>query len=162
MQFAAEQIYNSKKDKTALPEHGPIYMVKKFLAAQRKDGPNAITDWDISANAGANIGAGSDTTGSALSTIVYYLYRDPAVLQRVRKEIETFDLSSRPTFQEVQKMPYLQAVIKEAFRVQPGVALPLWREVPRGGAVVAGQFFPDGVGPARTPFPFDKTPLHEC
>jgi cytochrome P450 len=67
------------------------------------------------------------------------------VLQRVRKEIDSVGLTSKPTFQAVQQMPYLQAVIKESLRMHPAAGLPLWREVPKGGAVICGQFFPEGV-----------------
>ncbi|KAM6505407.1 pisatin demethylase [Fusarium solani] len=42
-------------------------------------------------------------------------------------------------------MPYLQAVIKEALRLHPGVGTQLTRVVPKGGVVIEGQFFPEGV-----------------
>lgn len=159
--FASEKIETSRREKQDLPDDGPVYMVKKFLDAQRRDEKKGITDWDIAANAGSNIGAGSDTTAIALSTIVYYLYRDARILERVREEVDGAALSPRPNFQEAQKLPYIQAVIKEALRVQPGVGLPLWRKVPKGGAVVCGQFFPEGVGfHPRVPLSFPCFPAN--
>lgn len=143
--FTNDKIAFTKKEKQDLPENGPIYMVKKFIDAQRKDDKKGITDWDVSANAGANIGAGSDTTAISMSTIIYYVYRCPRALQKVREEIHSVGLAPQPTFQTVQQMPYLQAVIKEALRMHPAIGIPLWREVPRGGAVLCGQFFPEGV-----------------
>ncbi|KAI0841395.1 cytochrome P450 [Hypoxylon sp. FL0890] len=141
--FASEKIQSARQETEDLPEDGPISMLRKFLDVQRKDEKKGMTDWDIAANVGSNIGAGSDTTAIALNTIVYYMYRDKHVLERVRAEIAS--LPARPSFQEVQKLPYLQAVIKESLRIQPGVGTPLWREVPKGGAVVCGQFFPEGA-----------------
>jgi cytochrome P450 len=47
-------------------------------------------------------------------------------------------------------MPYLQAVMKEALRVHPATGYPMFRVVPQGGEVLAGQFFPEGV---RAPLP---------
>ncbi|RYP41574.1 hypothetical protein DL767_000916 [Monosporascus sp. MG133] len=143
--FVTDKIETSRREKQDLPDHGPVYMVKKFINAQRKDDKKWMTDWDIVANAGSNIGAGSDTTAIALSTIVYYMYRDPQILQRVRMEVDSASLPARPNLHEVQKLPYLQAVIKESLRVQPAAGVPLWREVPKGGAVVSGQFFPEGT-----------------
>lgn len=49
------------------------------------------------------------------------------------------------TFVDSQQMTYLQAVIKEALRMHPATGLPLSRVVPRGGATISGQFFPEGV-----------------
>jgi len=42
-------------------------------------------------------------------------------------------------------MPYLQACIKEGLRVHPATGLPLARVVPKGGAIIAGTAFPEGV-----------------
>ena len=42
--------------------------------------------------------------------------------------------------------PYLTAVINEAFRIYPPVPIALPRVTPKGGAWVAGEFVPEGVG----------------
>lgn len=103
---------------------------------------------------GANIGAGSDTTGITLTAVIYYLMRNPQCLQKLRQEIDTADeegrLSTPLTFQEGQKLPYLQATIKEALRLHPAVGQILSRVVPEGGAELAGRFFPPGVSHAIT------------
>ncbi len=49
------------------------------------------------------------------------------------------------SFQEAQKLPYLQAVIKEGLRLHPATGLPMVRVVPKGGATLAGRFFPEKV-----------------
>ncbi|KAJ4322848.1 pisatin demethylase [Fusarium piperis] len=96
-----------------------------------------------------NIGAGSDTTAIGLSSIVYYLYSNPRTLGRLREEFDKFakagELSNPISFEQAQKMAYLQAVIKEALRLHPGVGTQLTRVVPKGGAVIEGQFFPEGA-----------------
>lgn len=101
-----------------------------------------------------NIGAGSDTTAIGLSSIVYYLYSNPRTLNRLREELDEFaeagELSDPVGFQQAQKMPYLHAVIKEALRLHPGVGTQLTRVVPKGGVVIEGQFFPEGV--SRNPW----------
>ncbi|KAK4208431.1 cytochrome P450 [Rhypophila decipiens] len=144
--FASEKITMARQEHGDLAEDGPATtMVRKFLDAQRREPKKGLTDWDVAANAGSNIGAGSDTTAIGLIATVYYLFRDPAILERARQEMDSEGLPDRPSFQEAQKLPFLQAVIKESMRLLPGVGLPLWREVPKGGAVVCGRFFPEGT-----------------
>lgn len=113
----------------------------------RKQGK--IEDHDIVTSLGANIAAGSDTTAISLSTIIYYLTKNPHKAQKLRDEIHEFEekgeISDPAMFQEVQKMPYLQAVIKEALRIHPATGQLLGRVVPPGGATICGRFFPAGV-----------------
>lgn len=40
---------------------------------------------------------------------------------------------------------YSQAVMKEAMRMHPGVAFPLERYVPKGGATISGTWLPEGT-----------------
>jgi cytochrome P450 len=98
---------------------------------------------------GTNIGAGSDTTGISMSAIIYFLMKYPHCLQKLRDEIETAErqgnLSNPVSFQEAQKLPYLQATIKEALRLHAAVGQILSRVVPEGGAQIAGRHFPQGV-----------------
>lgn len=99
---------------------------------------------------GSNIGAGSDTTGISMTAIIYFLMKHPDCLQKLRDEIDTAaregKLSNPVTFQESQKLQYLQATIKEALRLHPAVGQILSRVVPEGGAQLAGRHFPQGVG----------------
>jgi cytochrome P450 len=98
---------------------------------------------------GSNIGAGSDTTGISATAIVYFLIKNPRCMQKLQDEIAgsmaAGELSETVTFWEGQKLQYLQAVIKEALRLHPAVGMPLARVVPKGGATLAGQFFPENV-----------------
>ena len=104
---------------------------------------------DVRATLSANIIAGSDTTGISLSAIIFYLLCHPRCVQQLRREIDDLatigKLSDPITFHEAQQLPYLQAVIKEALRMHPATGLIMPRIVPRGGAHLAGRFFPEGV-----------------
>lgn len=103
-----------------------------------------------------NIAAGSDTTGISATAIVYYLMKNPRCMKKLQDELAESaaagELSETVTFQEGQKLQYLQAVIKEALRLHSAVGMPLTRVVPQGGATLTGQFFPEGVSgiPHRT------------
>lgn len=96
-----------------------------------------------------NIIPGSDTTGSALSAIAYYLCKSPIALALLWREIDDHDALHGPSslfsLKEVRSMPYLQAVVKESLRVNPAIAMPLARVVPKEGAHFSGHFFRSGV-----------------
>lgn len=97
----------------------------------------------------ANVGAGSDTTSVSLTGILYYLFKTPKALAKLRAEIldgiTRGEVDEPITFDQAQKLPYLQAVIKEGMRMHPATGLPMWRVVPKGGVTIAGTFFPENV-----------------
>ncbi|PQE13359.1 cytochrome P450 oxidoreductase protein [Rutstroemia sp. NJR-2017a BVV2] len=119
--------------------------LEKFLRKHESD-PTSFTRAHIFGGCGANVAAGSDTTGISLAAIFYYLLKRPDCYQKLREEADAVQPSPSKefTFQEAQAMPYLQAVIKEALRVHPAFGMPLERVVPQGGATIAGRFFPAG------------------
>ncbi|KAK4908910.1 hypothetical protein LTR66_017526 [Elasticomyces elasticus] len=143
-QFTFQHIQESKATMKNHSADLPSHMAMKLVQKQTQS-PHDLSDWDVLSTAGSNVGAGSDTTAISLSSTLYYLLRNPECLARLRKEIEDSGVGSSPTFKETQAMPYLQAVFKEAFRVHPGTGYPLFRTVPKGGEVIAGQFFPEEV-----------------
>ncbi|KAH6723524.1 cytochrome protein [Leptodontidium sp. MPI-SDFR-AT-0119] len=96
-----------------------------------------------------NIGAGSDTTTVAINAAIFHTYSTPHVLKALRKELDDAiangRISNPITFKEAQGLPYLQAVVKEALRIHPPIGSQLSRVVPKGGAHLAGHFFPEGT-----------------
>lgn len=113
------------------------------------ENPEKLTQFHIFLVGLANITAGSDTTASTLSGMLYLLLAHPRVLAKLQAEVRDFTasgrLSERPTFKEGQQMPYLDAVLKESLRLHSAVGLPLWRVVPAGGVHIAGHFIPEGT-----------------
>lgn len=136
-------------DKTISQAEGVTRDFLDRLLDQHEQNPEKTTMYHVFLVGLANINAGSDTTATSLSGILYYLLKTPRALARLREEIDDFtargQLSANPTFKETQRMPYLDAVVKEALRMHPAVGLPLWRVVPKGGVEVAGRFLPPGT-----------------
>ena len=93
--------------------------------------------------------AGSDTTAISLRACFYYLIKTPRAYKRLIDEILAADqagqLSPNITYEECLKLPYLQAAMKEAMRLHPGVGFPLERFVPEGGATICGEYLPTGT-----------------
>ncbi|KAJ6020294.1 hypothetical protein N7499_003580 [Penicillium canescens] len=122
--------------------------LRKFLTAHDRD-PLTFTSTHLLFGCVQNIFAGSDTTAIALSSIIFHLTRNPSCLAKLREEINAAaadgTISDPVTFAQSQSLPYLQAVIKEALRINPAVGLPLVRVVPAGGAMLCGEFFREGT-----------------
>ncbi|SMY26207.1 unnamed protein product [Zymoseptoria tritici ST99CH_1A5] len=89
-----------------------------------------------------NLLAGSDTTAISLRACFYYLIKTPRVTAKVREELEQQEqqgnISNPIKLEESLQLPYMQAVIKEATRLHPGVGFPLERFVPPEGATICG------------------------
>ncbi|KAF7187556.1 Pisatin demethylase [Pseudocercospora fuligena] len=132
----------------------PKDFLAKYMGQHLKD-PSHFSIGDVMNGLGANINAGSDTTSTTLSAILYHVHKNPEVLAKLRQELEENErngnISSPITFKQAQSLPYLQAVIKETLRIHPAVGITLPRVVPQGGVHIAGHFFPDnevvGINP---------------
>ena len=142
---AREELTAQTEDGTST---GPQDFLGKWLAFHAED-PTRFTAHNIVVGMVANVIAGSDTTSTTLSAILYYLLKNPSTIAKLRDEIDSYQengqISSPVTFKESQAMPYLQAVIRETQRLHPATGLPLPRVVPEGGATICGTFFPQGV-----------------
>lgn len=123
-------------------------LLSKFLAAQHSH-PDFMTDARVLTMAVSMSFAGSETTGISLAAVFYYLLHTPHALARLTEELHTSlpPPSDAPlvSWQESQTLPYLDACIKEAFRVHPAAGLPLERVVPEGGMEIDGAWIPGGT-----------------
>lgn len=117
----------------------------RFRQMQTID-PSFMTDFRVLTMATSLINAGADTTGASLSAVFYYLLRNPSTLRKLIAELANspFTPAGLLPWAAAQKLSYLDAVIQEAFRLFPAVALPLERHVPSGGATIAGRYVPAG------------------
>jgi cytochrome P450 len=101
---------------------------------------------EIHSNAYLLIMAGSETSATALSGLIYYLCLTPSALSELNTEIRsTFSASDAITFSSTSKLKYLNACIEEGLRIYSPVAHGLSRVPPPGGELVDGYFVPEGV-----------------
>ncbi|KAI1116399.1 cytochrome P450 [Nemania sp. NC0429] len=129
-----------------------VDLLSKFLAA-RDARPEFMNDRLVLAMAVSMAFAGSETTAISLSAVFYNLLRHPRVLARLRAEIDDAARAGHfadyelgvVTWAESQRLPYLDACIKEAFRAYPAAGLPLERIVPEPGVDIAGHHVRGGT-----------------
>jgi cytochrome P450 len=73
------------------------------------------------------VAAGTETTAWALTVITFYLLQSPEKLQRLRDELKEANATSST---QLEKLPYLTAVIQEGLRLSFGVCSRLPRIAP--------------------------------
>ncbi|KKY18428.1 putative benzoate 4-monooxygenase cytochrome p450 [Phaeomoniella chlamydospora] len=136
-------------------------MMERWLGVRRQY-PDRMAESEIFGAAVANIGAGADTASGTLQGLFYFLLRNPHHLQRLREEIDAAqargELSDIVAYNEGQKLPFLQACIKETYRYHPAVPSGLSRVVPPGGITIAGRFFTEGTILSVNPWVFHRNP----
>ena len=114
--FMSYFLENNKGDKMDL-EYGEIWREASILLA-----------------------GGSDTSTSSMTNTMYLLLKNPRTLQKLREEVDpVLKGTYAATYDQVNNLPYLRAVIEEALRDRPPVGQGLPRVVPEGGATVAGH-----------------------
>jgi len=88
-------------------------------------GPEEKTISRMMAETQALIGAGTETTGNTLSTFVYNVLSNKSTLHKLKTELEgaatSISQSELLEFKILDRLPYLQACIKEALRLSLGV-----------------------------------------
>jgi cytochrome P450 len=141
----------TKTEKPSRPQQPDL--LSKFLQA-RESRPDFMTDTLVQTMAVSMAFAGSETTAISLAAVFYYLLRSPPALARLRAELDDYARrggfsdyeTGLVTWTESQRLPYLDACVKEAFRMHPAAGLPLERIVPEAGSeIVAGVVVPGGT-----------------
>jgi cytochrome P450 len=165
------------------------------LLAQLVHNPDStdppLTEAEIRAQVLQLFDAGHSTTSSALAWCLYLLDRNPDVMAKLSRELATVAPDGRPSYSDLDRLLYLDQVIREALRLYP----PIWGQarfshkdfdiagyrIPAGSYVLVSQWVtqrlpelfadPDRFDPERfaagaTPVPYSYFPFgggyHAC
>lgn len=105
------------------------------------------------------LGPGTNTTSTTLAHILWGLAHDTRFQDEIVGDLESAgwpgDLST------LEKLPRLQAAIKEGIRWTAAACTMLPRIVPEEGAILCGHFIPGGVSERRFSFQVGKLPWDE-
>ncbi|KAL4986287.1 cytochrome P450 [Aspergillus falconensis] len=104
----------------------------------RKD--SSLNHAQVAAECKDHMAAGIDTTGDGLCFLMWELSQPHNIRfqERLYEELKTAD----PNI-PLDKLPYLDAVIKEALRCAPPIPMSFPRYVPAGGRSIDGHFVPE-------------------
>ncbi|KAL3426712.1 hypothetical protein PVAG01_00221 [Phlyctema vagabunda] len=96
----------------------PECFVKQFSESDYQE--QGISEIQAAYVAGTMIEAGSETTSSALNSIIKFLAASPQVQIRARDELlKVVGRERTPTFEDEQSLPYIRAMGKEILRMRP-------------------------------------------
>lgn len=137
-----------------LDEHSGrgVDLLMKFTQAQH-DHPEFMTDKQVLSSCTSMIFAGSETTSISLSSVFYHLMKYPRVYSKLMEELDEAARSGaivershgQVSWSEAQKLPYLDAVVQESFRMHPAPGLILERVLPPQGMDILGRHIPGGT-----------------
>jgi len=115
-----------------------------FISYIMKTDGTGLTETEMERNASTLIVAGSETTATTLSALIYFLLTNPAKYARLIEEIHTaFKSDDEITLQSSSALPYLQGCVEEALRLFPAVPIGAPRQVPKGGGYLNELWLPE-------------------
>jgi cytochrome P450 len=117
-------------------------LISLLMQAVDKETGETLTDSEIAGDTISAVVAGHDTVANLMAWVWYLLHKHPEVAQKLYAELDSVWAGRLPTAEDIENMPYLKRVIKEALRVYP----PAWagtRE-PITDVVIEGAKIPKG------------------
>lgn len=118
------------------------------LQEGRDDEGRPMGKEELTAEALTQLIAGSDTTSNSSCAISYYIALHPHVQEKLQKELDEASGTEDDgvfTYEQVKRLPYLEAVVNEGLRVHSTSSLGLPRVAPEGGLTIKGVHFPQGT-----------------
>eukprot|EP00878_Enallax_costatus_P020682 GHUV01021871.1.p1 GENE.GHUV01021871.1~~GHUV01021871.1.p1 ORF type:complete len:448 (+),score=109.54 GHUV01021871.1:312-1655(+) len=100
-----------------VPAAGSV--VDLLVRAKNKETGRPLKIHQIVAQANSILVAGHDTTSFMLTSTLYYVAKHPEVKAKVFAEIERFGRARKVTHEDMDKFPYLEAVLYESLRLSP-------------------------------------------
>jgi len=113
--------------------------VNGYLAAKEAR-PDLVGDNEVIGYMILNILGGADTLAICTKATFYHLLKSPAAKAKLVQELRDANLPNPAPFQALEKLPYLDACIKEGLRIHPVVGHIIERVVP-----ATGMILPDGT-----------------
>ncbi|TEY71251.1 hypothetical protein BOTCAL_0097g00050 [Botryotinia calthae] len=124
-----------KEDKNAKSDLFSFIFDAQYSIDGKHENIETMTESELFTESGFLLAAGSDTSSTTLSALLFYLSRYPKCYEKVTAEIRsTFSsLSEIHSGPKITSLKYLRACIEEALRMSPPLGSALWREVRPGG-----------------------------
>ncbi|KXT16474.1 hypothetical protein AC579_1762 [Pseudocercospora musae] len=127
----------------------------RVLDEAEKDDP-VLTDQETIVEAGSFLFAGTDTTATTLTFLIWSVLSNPALQKDLETEVAS--LGEPFTEEQVEDLPILNAVIKETLRLYGAAPAALPRVTPPEGVTFGNYFLPGGTTVATPAWTLHRDP----
>ncbi|GJE84155.1 cytochrome P450 [Phanerochaete sordida] len=142
-QMLTDQVKEAKANPQVLHDLQQVTIYHELL----KDPENVPSDVSLRDEAVLYVTAGMDTSSDALTLGTVNILSRPELHAELLRELvaawPNVD-DAPPRYEQIEKLPYLTAVLKESLRMSHGVVQPMTRVVPKEGARISGYSIPGG------------------
>jgi cytochrome P450/NADPH-cytochrome P450 reductase len=114
-------------------------LLGRMLGGVDRETGEGLPDENIRAQCITFLIAGHETTSGLLSFALYYLLKDPEVVQRARAEVdEVLGATALPSFEQVHRLRYVTQILNEALRLWP--TAPGFNRTPLRDTVIGERY----------------------
>ncbi|MDX1696493.1 MAG: cytochrome P450, partial [Ketobacteraceae bacterium] len=93
--------------------------LQELIDAEDEDSHERMTEQELVEEIISFLLAGHETTAHAISWTLFHLSQNPECLSKARDEIASISPSGEPAFEDLNKLEYVSAIIKEVLRLNP-------------------------------------------
>ncbi|KAG8740820.1 hypothetical protein FRC10_003848 [Ceratobasidium sp. 414] len=141
-------LLQEQKDGTTFKDRDILSLLIKSNMAQETGGvkeDQSMSDTEVLGQISTFLAAGHETTSTSTTWTLYALSKHPRVQSKLREELQSAQLGDEPSMAELEKLPYLDNVVREAFRVFPAVPV-ISRQATEDAVIPVGQGYKDRYG----------------
>ncbi|KAF2398789.1 benzoate 4-monooxygenase cytochrome P450 [Trichodelitschia bisporula] len=119
----------------------------------RQENEKGLSLGEMHSNADLFMIAGTETTASLLSGLIFHLLTNPESLKELTKEIRSaFSSPEEMNLSSLVRLKYLHACLEEGLRMYTPVPAGVPRLTPPEGAAICGRWIPGNTAVYVTPF----------
>ncbi|KAJ5622731.1 benzoate 4-monooxygenase cytochrome p450 [Penicillium herquei] len=131
-----------------------------YILEDKYGNPNMHELGEMVAECSIMLNAGSDTTGIALTNVLYWLLKNPICLEKLRDELDDIfeEEMTVAAYDRVKHLPYLRACLDESMRLTPPNTMSVNRLTPAEGMSIMGYWIPGNTTVHSPPYSMHRDP----